>query len=336
MRALTRLPAALATVLALLLLGIAGCGDDSDGDDGRQRLDAGLTFGLDSASTADKIAFERAEEELGIEIAITETGDPTATVAGLERGDLDLGQFLIRSVIDANRQGAHLHAVIGSQMVPDYLLVAGSGIDDLADLGGARLAHHGPGTDTEALSGLALEQAGLSEDEVELTVLPESPNRATALANGRIDAAVLESVDVQRLRGQGFRLNVLAEMRDFWPGSASGGWAVSDETIEEDPELVADVIRVMLDTYESLYTGEGREQWLEETGAEALSGESEETREALLDHLLEIGMWPRRAEPVTEESYDAAVRFWLQNGLIEEGLPFARVWDVSFWQRAAD
>ena len=330
-----RLPAGIIAIV-LLVLGVWGCGGESDGGDGGEQVNAGLTFGLDAASTADKMAFQQAEDELGIDIKIVETGDPTVTVAGLERGDLDLGQFPIRSVVEANQQGANIHAVIGSQMVPDYLLVAGPEIDQLSDLSGARLAYHGPGTDTEAFAHLALDRAGLSDDEVDLTVLPESPNRATALANGRIDAAVLESVDVQRLREQGFDHNVLSEMRDFWPGSASGGWAVSDKLIEQNPELVADLVRVMLDTYESLYSGDGRQKWLEETGAEALSGESEETRQAVLDHLLEIGMWPRRDEPVTEESYDAAVRFWLQNGLLEEGLPFDQVWDVSFWQQASD
>jgi ABC-type nitrate/sulfonate/bicarbonate transport system substrate-binding protein len=171
---------------------------------------------------------------------------------------------------------------------------------------------------------------------VELTVLPESPNRATALANGRVDAAVLETVDLQRLQRQGEKLNVLAEMRDFWPqGSASGGWLVRDELIEENPELTADMVRILLETYDSLYSGEGRQGWLDET-EEVLAGESEESREALLDHLLEIGIWPRRDEPQSEKSYDAAVEFWQQNELLEEGLPFEQVWDTSFWQSAAD
>ena len=335
MRALTHRRAAAIGFALALLLGASGCGDDSGGG-AAEKLDIGLTFGLDAASTADKIAFERVEDELGAEIEIIETGDPAATVAGLTRGDLDFGQFPIRSVIEAVQQGAELHAVIGSQMVPDYFVVAGAGIEEPADLRGARLAHHGPGTDTEALAMLTLEQAGLSDDEVALTALAESPNRATALANGRIDAAVLESVDVQRLREDGFELNIVSEMRDYWPGSASGGWAVSDELIEDDPELVGDVVEIMLDTYESLYSGDGRAEWLEQTGAEALVGESERTREALLAHLLEIGMWPRRDEPVSKQSYDAAVEFWLQNDLLEEGLPFDRVWDTSFWQSAAD
>jgi phosphonate transport system substrate-binding protein len=335
MSALTRAGTGIATVLAVALLAMPGCGGGSDGGDG-ENLKAGLTFGLDSASVADKIAFQRAEDELGIEIELIETGDPVATLAGLERGDLDLGQFSIQGVVEAVEQGARIHAVIGSRMVADYVVVATGDIKQPADLRGARLAHHGPGTDTEALAKLTLERAGLSEDEVDLTVLPESPNRAAALANGRVDAAVLETVDLQRLERQGVQLNVLAEMRDFWPDTASGGWAVSDDLIEENPELVADLVRVMLDSYQSLYSGEGRQEWLDETGTTVLTEESEQGRKALLDHLLKIGMWPHPNQPVSAEGYDAAVRFWTQNGLLEEGLPFDRVWDTSFWQGAAD
>jgi ABC-type nitrate/sulfonate/bicarbonate transport system substrate-binding protein len=337
---LIRARATIAAPLALLValtLGISACGDDSSDDGGNtERLNVGLTFGLDAASVADKMAFDQAAEELGIEVELIETGDPAATVAGLERGDLDIGQFTVRSAIEAIQQDANLTAVVANQMVPDYVVVGDSEVQEPGDLNGARLAHHGPETDTEALAELTVERAGLGEDEVELTALEESPNRATALANGRVDAAVLESVDLQQLERQDVDVNVIAEMSDFWPkGSASGAWLVRDDLIEQDPELVADLVPIFLDTYESLYSGDGRQQWLDETGTEVLAELNDEGREELLDHLLEIGYWPRRDEPVTAESHDAAIDFWLQNGLLEEGLPFDEVWDVSAWEESA-
>jgi ABC-type nitrate/sulfonate/bicarbonate transport system substrate-binding protein len=73
--------------------------------------------------------------------------------------------------------------------------VATNGINSVADLRGKRIAYdiHGSTVERETLA--ILQSAGLTESDVEMLGVGESPNRAAAVSVGQVDAAVLSVPD---------------------------------------------------------------------------------------------------------------------------------------------
>ena len=88
--------------------------------------------------------------------------------------------------------------------------------------------------------------------------LDESSARAAELAAGRVDAAVLDRVDYERLRARGLHLAVLARLSEYRPRSAETVWVVSESYEQTHRVLVRRLVRGLLDGYAFVYTPAGR------------------------------------------------------------------------------
>src|SRR5439155_22121592 len=193
---------------------IAGCGGGRHGGGTRRpALEVGYAFGYGAGDVADRIAFARLRRQSGIAIRIRELGGVANAVVALVRGDVQLATMPYSTAIRAADEGAHLRVVLGADMASDFVLVGRPGIDSVAALRGRRVGYDQPGLDGETLVHEALARAGVPTSDVKLSPLGESRARADALAAGKIDAAVLDEVDYERLRGRGENPGVLARPR---------------------------------------------------------------------------------------------------------------------------
>lgn len=312
--------AAVATCVTLLAVAAASCG----GQDRDESYRVGYAYGVDVGDTGDLVAYDRAGHD-GIRVRVTNTGGPQAAVAALTRGDLDLAVLNLGNASSAISLGAPVVAVLPQNMKLDLSLVTrGLG---LRDLRGRSVATFSNSDLTSGLVDLVAARAGLPAGAIRVRPLGDSKARATALAEGRIDASVLETTDILGIRNRVPDLRVLGTMSSF--GNADA--LIVFVTTRDHVDAVRPLIRKLLGTYEDLSAGRATREFVQAAESHGV-GSGEAGARELLARYRAIQLWPTRGALVSRAQYDRAVAFLTTIGQIEQPLPFARVWDLSAWR----
>jgi len=85
--------------------------------------------------------------------------------------------------------------------------------------------------------------AGMSLDDVQWVTLPESPNRAAAMAAGRIDATALEFADYLAIDGQnGKTYPVLGSFGETFPQAIASCFVVTEDYAAQNADLLRALI----------------------------------------------------------------------------------------------
>jgi ABC-type nitrate/sulfonate/bicarbonate transport system substrate-binding protein len=323
----------LAAATTALLAGCSGGGHHRGTR--RPALEVGYPFAYGAADVADRIAFARLRRRTGIAIRIRELGGVGNTVVALVRGEVQLATVPYSTAIRAVDEGAHVRVVLGANMASDFVLVARPGIESVAALRGRRIGYDQPGLDGETLVREALARANLPVSDVKLSPLGESRTRADALAAGKVDAAVLDEVDYERLLARGERLVALARLSAVRPRSAQTVWVVSQSYEQAHRRQLQRVVDGLLGGYAFVYTPAGRRAWIAVARRSALKGPDAPLAPRIYAFYRRTRFWPLRDRPVTPSQHARTVRFWVQAQELKGPVPFARVWDSSFWRRAA-
>jgi hypothetical protein len=95
------------------------------------------------------------------------------------------------------------------------------------------------------------------------------------------------------------------------------------------------VVDGLLDGYEYVYTSPGRRAWIRLARRSVLEGRDATVAPRIYALYRRTRYWPLRDDPVTPAEHARTVRFWLRANELERFVPFARVWDESYWRRAA-
>ena len=138
-----------------------------------------------------------AEENIKLtEIAGSEGGG--TTVRNVVTGNLPLGEVATPAAAQALAQGSDVVAVGGGvQSVAEINFVGekGSGAQDISALEGKKVAYSSPGSVTQGVLALALDNAGIDPADVDAKALGGISEGLTALSGGAVDiAANLEPV----------------------------------------------------------------------------------------------------------------------------------------------
>jgi ABC-type nitrate/sulfonate/bicarbonate transport system substrate-binding protein len=327
-----RLPVLALTAAAVLL---AGCGNGARArtSSPQPAVEVGYPLPYDASDVADRLAFAGLRRK-GIALHVQELGGVANAVVALVRGDVQLATVPYATAIRAADEGAHLRVVLGQNMVSDAVLVARPGIDSVAALRGRRVAFDAHGLDGDTLVGVALARADVPEADVKLSTFPDSAARAAELAARRVDAAVLDEPDYERLRGRGLDVTVLARLSDFEPRSASSVWVVSQSWADAHPVLVGRIVRGLLDGYAYVYTPEGGRAWIAAARRSVFQGDPE-LAPRIYHFYRSTRFWPLRDRPITPAEHRRAVRFWLAVHELARYVPFLHVWTPSWWRNVA-
>jgi ABC-type nitrate/sulfonate/bicarbonate transport system substrate-binding protein len=325
-----RLPVLALTAAAVVL---SGCGNKARTHTASPQpvVDVGYPFSYDAGDVADRLAFAGLRRK-GIAVHVRELGGVANAVVALVRGDVQLATVPYSTAIRAVDEGAHVRVVLGQNMASDFVLVARPGIDSVAALRGRRVAIDALGLDGDTLVRVALAQAGVPSADVKLSQLAESSARAAALAAGRVDAAVLDEPDYERLRG--LEPVVLARLSELEPRSAASVWVVSQSWADKHPVLVRRVVRGLLDGYAYVYTTAGRRAWIAAARRSVFRADPT-LAPPIYAFYRSVRFWPLRDRPVTRAEHQRAVRFWLDAHELARYVPFSRVWDPGWLQAAA-
>lgn len=246
-RARRHLVTFVASAAALGLL--AGCGSQETveaKDDGFYEIPITVThypsllYSVPYVVGMEKGFFE--EEKIRLtEIAGSEGGGTTAR--NVVTGDLPFGEVATSAAAQARAQGSELVVVGGGvQSVAEINFVApkGSGLGGIEDLAGRKVAYTSPGSVTQGVLALALDDAGIDPAEVESKPLGGIGEGLTALESGVVDAAAnLEPV----YSSNADPYEVVFWANDHIPEFQQTVIVTAQEIIDEQPELVEAFLR---------------------------------------------------------------------------------------------
>jgi ABC-type nitrate/sulfonate/bicarbonate transport system substrate-binding protein len=302
--------AALSAALAL-----AGCSSGGSAQEGASDAPLKVAFAsdLDPADMADYLGAEKAGAE------ITSLNEDSAVVAGLQNGNFDIGNMDGASAIKAAQSGVDVKIVYVSQVIPEFVLVAQPQYQSITDLAGARVAFHGPGSPTETLPKELVRQADPNlEGEINWSVLPESPNRASAMLGKQIDATALEFGDVLTLQDEG-DFTVLGDWSDLEGDSASAFntvWVVSGKFLEGNRDRVSEFLGNVQSSYDEFYQDEAA--WAAAT-KEELPDVREDFLPQIYKYYSDASFYPQTGTaPLTEAQWASMDEFFRSLGEYNE------------------
>ena len=185
---------------------LAACGGSSSGDGGSLTLDYAYYNPL-SLVVKDQRCIEDALAERGTSVEWVLSAGSNKANENLNAGVIDIGSTAGAAALAARANGADIKT-IATFSQPEWAAVvvpADSSITSIADLKGARIAAT-KGTDPYFFLLQALNEAGLSESDIEIINLQHSDGQA-ALARGDVEAwAGLDPIMAQAEANDGVRL----------------------------------------------------------------------------------------------------------------------------------
>lgn len=343
-RAARRSPLGLiAALLALLALVAAACGGDDSGDDASDPTptsETGAAGGDASEPDLSGVTIrvgDQADEhlrqilelsgdldELPYEIEWSSFQNGPALIAAATGGSVDIGKLSETPVVFAQAAGSPVKVVyVGAPADPStsslgIVVAKDSDIESVEDLAGRKVAY-APGTVLEYLLANALDQAGLSLDDVTLVTIQPGID---LLASGDADAMVTGDPSISTgLAGGAQRL--LVSGAEYTPGYY---YLIARDGLFDDPLKEAAVA----DLLERIAAAEERWNADVDAAAEILaekSGLPVEIAKAVIERS------PVRYAAPTQENIDAhqaEIDFFVRSGVIEGDLDASAVFDLRF------
>jgi len=197
-----------------------------------------------------------AEEGMDVELIQV---NPRLAATAVINGDLDLTTTFgttLRSIIS----GFPIKFVAVSVKKSEHFLAVRPEIKEIRDLNGKKLGVATLfGSDQRAAEEM-LKGKGFSPTMMKPIALGESPVRAQALRAGLVDAISITSPFDLSLKSEGFRL--LAGPQDVQIALPTSGLAVSNRTLQQNPQMVKRSVRALLKAHRFVF--ENRKEVLPE------------------------------------------------------------------------
>jgi NitT/TauT family transport system substrate-binding protein len=236
---------AVAALLSLLLLTVAGCGDDGDGGEGDEpaRVSVQDTAGVPSAFLEYGVQ-EGFFEDRGLEVQVTPSQGGATVVPAVVSGDTDIGGSNVVSVLLAQGKDVPVKIVAPGTFVRDTreqdfsaILVAGdSDIRSPLDLEGKTLAVNTLKNVAELAAKASLAKRGVDVSTIELAEV-DFPDMNGALAEGRVDAAFQIEPFVSLGLKEGHRI-IDRPYVGTKPGLQIGCYFTSERYLSENGDVV--------------------------------------------------------------------------------------------------
>jgi NitT/TauT family transport system substrate-binding protein len=232
-----------ASVLAAVAVAAAACGGGggSTAPDGTELTD--VTVGI-VPFTPNGVLFLAMEKgmfsERGLAVTVEPAASPVPVVSSLVSGQADFGFVTTPVLINANREGTPIQCVspVDGQVSPDrdssaLVASADSGIDSLDDLSGRTVAVVQLASINLIGAKKLIEDAGATGTEYIAMPFPQMPQ---ALADGRVDAAVITSPYVETALAAG-AVTLAHPSSDLFPTGTIYCYAATAQFLSENPEI---------------------------------------------------------------------------------------------------
>lgn len=184
-------------------------------------------------------------EQQGLDVKAEASTGGATVIPSLLSGDIDVAGSNMVSVMIAQSQGVPVTMVAAGTSTAQeprndfsgMLVRADSPIRRPADLAGKRIAVNTLKNINDVVIYSALSKRGVDISGLQLIEMP-FPDMAAAIARGDVDAGMLIEPFLTQGRAQGLR-PVLRPYTDLRPGLQIGTYAMTDQRIAGNPDLVA-------------------------------------------------------------------------------------------------
>ena len=315
----------LAVFSSLVLLAASqGCRST---DTQSRHLRAAYTSAVDIGDVPSLIA-HRLLSDAGYQVDTTFYAQPELAVEALASGRADVASGGVRAFWAAIAKGAPITMVMEHAQV-GYELVAVPTIKTCDDLQGRTLALSSQGSQPTALGQAFLRRCAHVKPRV--IVVPHSGDRLAAIANGAVDATVLQRSDVARLheRAPG-RFATIPEFRAMFPDLDFSGVFVGRALVDTRRDVVSAYVRARIQANRlvldspSILLDEGR-RWPSMALLNA----------AIVDGEVRARAWPRDGG-ITPDSLAATLKFFIETGGLPAALSVDQLADSSFVEAAVE
>jgi NitT/TauT family transport system substrate-binding protein len=248
MRRTRALIATLSTTALLTLAACSGADDDSD----RIRVALGDIESVETLALF--VALERVRER-GVDVELTELADEDLANQAVVGGQADVGVGAPYALIESS--GAPLRITCQLAKARFFPMADREEHPDWASLDGEEFTVHSRGSTTEALARIIEEEEGIEFGEI--SYVPGSEVRATALLRGNVEATVLDIPNMNYVEQQSPGTYHVLPTPDLDASDevifANADWLAENEesanvlieevldvwrSIEEDPEFVVE------------------------------------------------------------------------------------------------
>jgi NitT/TauT family transport system substrate-binding protein len=178
--------------------------------------------------------------EHGLSVTVEPAASPVPVVASMVAEQAEFGFVTTPVLINANREGTPVKCVspVDGQVSPDrdssaLVAAAGRGIDSLGDLSGRKVAVVQLASINLIGAKKLIEDAGATGTEYVAMPFPQMPQ---ALADGRVDAAVITSPYVETALDAG-AVTLANPSSDLFPTGTIYCYAATDRFLTENPDV---------------------------------------------------------------------------------------------------
>ena len=237
-------------LLAAVALAAAACGGGAaTAPDGTEMTDVTVGIVPFTPNAVLFLAMERGMfAERGLNVTVEPAASPVPVVASLVAGQAEFGFVTTPVLINANREGTPIKCVspVDGQVSPDrdssaLVAAAGSGIDSLDDLSGRTVAVVQLASINLIGAKKLIEDAGATGTEYVAMPFPQMPQ---ALADGRVDAAVITSPYVETALNAG-AVTLANPSSDLFPTGTIYCYAATDGFLADNPDVARSFQEVM-------------------------------------------------------------------------------------------
>lgn len=306
---------ALTTVVLMILL--AACSSaESEGGGGASEGGAAaggsdqVVFGtVPIAGTAAVHVAQQAGffDDAGIDVEIANAAQFEDIVPNVVNGTYTFGTISVGTVASAINENLPIQIVANTYHFngeQQLMVSADSDIESLEDLRGTTVGLGGLNNNFQAGIVAQLEEAGVSRDEVEFTLIPP-PEIPGALSNGTIDAGQINEPFITS-EGDAFRSIIPEPFAPFGENACNNYVIVNSQWAQDNPEL--------LERFVAAYN-QGADLAASDTDAvvEAVSGYTE-----IEPEVLEQMNMPGFGSDLKKDSFEATVQGMVELGFLDE------------------
>lgn len=271
-------------------------------------------------------------EEWGADVEQIELTSTTG-IQALIAGQSDMGGQGTDELILGAAQGADVKAIAVTRDKMDYVLVGTEEIQSIEDLEGMSVGMSGPAGFDTLLTRLAVRRSDIPMDSVNFVQIGGSPDRASALLSGQVDAATIFISDWNEIDAQSDDLHDVVFMADLASTSTKSVILTESSYIEENPEVAQATACANLEAFQ--WFDENRDEFIEYT-LENVDGATEEATSATYDQMIDIEMFPPdSSELLLIEGVQELADTMYEAGEIENEVNAEDLVDRSFLEEAA-
>lgn len=277
-------------------------------------------------------AYKRLEEwGADVETVIVTT---TSGVQTIMAGRADIASQGSDEVILGAAEGAEMVSVGAPSTAMDYVLVGDESVQSVADLEGKAVGMSGPSGFDTLLTRFSLEDAGLDDNAARFVQIGGSPDRASALLTGQVQAATVFLEDWEELKPQAEDLHLVQYMADIVPEFPATAYFADRSFWEENGDVALALACANLQANTFLNSSE--DTYVDYV-LQVVPGATEEAARAIYQSGQEVDMWPEAADDILSvDGMSGLIDAMVETEEISSAVDPASVVDVSYLQEAEE